>query len=343
MNIKIVNPIEYLNWNQQISQLPGATIFHTSNWASVLSESYNYKPVYFTAIEKGKLTALLPVMAINSVLTGKRGVSLPFTDQCPAIAGGTDQFNEIFTNVIRHGKKKGWRSIELRAGEQYLPGTRASDTFLTHDLDLSRSPEKIFASFRSSTKRNIRKAEKEGVTVSISNSMESVNEFYTLNCLTRKEHGLPPQPYSFFEKVARHVMTAQKGVVALASHNHKIIAGAVYFYFGTEAIYKYGASEKAFQGLRANNLVMWEAIKWLAHKGMKNLSLGRTETEHHGLTQFKAGWGTRQGILRYFKYDLEKDAFIAGRPKIKTTYTVFHKMPLPLLKLAGRIFYRHVG
>ena len=282
-------------------------------------------------------------MAINSFLTGKRGVSLPFTDQCPVIARDLGQFNEIFKKVIRHGKKKGWRSIELRAGDQYLPNAKPSDYFLTHDLNLVCAPEKIFAGFRSSTKRNIRKAEKQGVTVEIFNSMKSVNEFYRLNCLTRKEHGLPPQPYSFFEKVARHVMATQKGVVALASHKHKIIAGAVYFYSGKEAIYKYGASDKAFQNLRANNLVMWKAIVWFIQKGMKNLNFGRTEPEHTGLNRFKAGWGTKQGTLNYYKYDLKKDAFKADPPKIKTSYSVFHKMPLPLLKLAGRILYRHVG
>jgi hypothetical protein len=343
LNIKIINPIDYPNWNDQIAELPGSTIFHTSNWARALSEAYHYAPRYFTVIENDKLTALLPIMAVNSFLTGKRGVSLPFTDQCPSIARDIDQFNKIFKKAIRYGKKKGWRSIELRAGDQYLPNARSSDYFLTHDLNLVCAPEKIFTGFRSSTRRNIKKAEKQGVTVEISNSMKSVNEFYKLNCLTRKEHGLPPQPYAFFEKVGRHVMAAQKGVVALASHKHKIIAGAVYFYFGTEAIYKYGASDKAFQNLRANNLVMWEAIKWLAQKGMKNLCFGRTETDHHGLNQFKAGWGTSQGTLRYFKYDLKKDSFIAAPSKIKTSYPVFNKMPLPLLKLAGRILYRHVG
>ena len=243
-------------------------------------------------------------MAIKSFLTGKRGVSLPFTDECPLIARDPDQFREIFNKAIQHGEKEGWKSLELRGGEQYLSDTRPAESFLTHKLALGFSEEEIFKTFRSSTRRNIKKAARGDISVSISNSIDAVQSFFRLNCITRKDHGLPPQPYSFFKKIARHVMAAENGVIVLAAYKNETIAGALYFHSGQEAIYKYGASDKAFQSLRANNLVMWEAIKHFAQKGLKSLSFGRTEPEHHGLNQFKNGWGTKQGTLNYYKYDL---------------------------------------
>ncbi len=343
MKIEIINPIIFQDWNKLLQTAEKPSFFHTSNWARVLSESYNYEPLYFTAIEKGKLTALLPVMGINSILTGKRGVSLPFTDECPPISRDTEQFHEIFKKVIQYGKQEGWKSIELRGGNQYLTDTGPSNFFLTHDLALKNNENEIFNTFRASTKRNIKKAIKEGVTVSISNSIDAIKAFYSLNCITRKDHGLPPQPYSFFKNMARHVMAAQNGIVVLASHRNKIIAGAVYFFWGKEAVYKYGASDKTYQNLRANNLVMWEAIKWFSEEGFKSLNFGRTEPEHHGLNQFKSGWGTKQGKLNYYKYDLKKDSFVTESPQIKSSYNIFNMMPIPLLKLFGRILYRHVG
>ncbi|MCP3932550.1 MAG: peptidoglycan bridge formation glycyltransferase FemA/FemB family protein [Bacteroidetes bacterium] len=342
-DIQIINPITFQDWNKLLLTADNPSFFHTSQWASVLSESYNYEPLYFSVIEKGKLTALLPVMGINSILTGKRGVSLPFTDECPPIARDSEQFHEIFNKVIQHGKKEGWKHIELRGGDQYFPDNNPSNSFLTHDLDLSCSEKELFNSFRSSTKRNIKKAIKENVIVSIFDSIDAVKSFFRLNCITRKDHGLPPQPYSFFKNMARHVMAARNGIVVLASHSNKIIAGAVYFFFGEKAMYKYGASDKTYQNLRANNLVMWEAIRWLAEKGYKSLSFGRTEPGHHGLNQFKTGWGTKKGILNYYKYDLKRDSIVTEPTQIKSSYNIFNKMPLPLLKLTGRILYRHVG
>jgi hypothetical protein len=70
--IQIINPIEYPGWDELLLTSTQSTFFHTSAWAKVLSESYKYKPLYFTIIEKGMLSALIPVMEINSFLTGKR-------------------------------------------------------------------------------------------------------------------------------------------------------------------------------------------------------------------------------------------------------------------------------
>ena len=47
---------------------------------------------------------------------------------------------------------------------------------------------------------NIKKALKEGVEVQLHNSFESVKSFFKLNCMTRKRHGLPPQPFKFFNR-----------------------------------------------------------------------------------------------------------------------------------------------
>ena len=62
------------------------------------------------------------------------------------------------------------------------------------------------------------------------------------------------------------------GFIVLGSYRGAAIAANVYFHFGDQVIYKYGASDKTYQHLRANNLVMWEAIKWACDKGYKAFS-----------------------------------------------------------------------
>ena len=203
---------------------------------------------------------------------------------------------------------------------------------------------KIFSNFRDSTRRNIRKAINEGVEVTINNSWESIKEFYRLNCLTRREHGLPPQPYYFFKKIYEHVISKDLGFVALATHGKKTIAGAVFFHLGEKALYKYGASDKYYQHLRANNLVMWETIKWYSQNGYKSLCFGRTEPENKGLIQFKNGWGAKESRIFYYKYDMGKGAFVKDSSGVTGFYNkLFSHMPLPLLKLSGTLLYKHMG
>jgi lipid II:glycine glycyltransferase (peptidoglycan interpeptide bridge formation enzyme) len=282
-------------------------------------------------------------MAINSPLTGQRGVALPFTDQCPVIDSDGNHFQELFGKIIAYGKKAEWNTIEIRGGKEYLQGKIPSATYLAHSLDLAHPEQKIFSTFRSSTKRNINKAIKENVRVKILNSLESVKEFYQLNCMTRKKHGLPPQPFYFFRKLYKHIISKKKGFVILASYCDKVVAGAIYSHFGNKALFKYGASDKNYQHLRANNLVMWEAIKWYEQNGCKYFSFGRTEPDHEGLLQFKRGWGTQEETIHYYKYDLTKDEFVKDSSRIKSFYSICQKLPLPVLKLAGHLVYRHIG
>jgi len=282
-------------------------------------------------------------MAVNSPLTGQRGVSLPFTDHCPVIASDGSHFQDLFGKVVEYGKKAEWKTIEIRGGKKYFQDKIPCETYLAHSLDLTQPEKKILSTFRDSTKRNIKKAIKKNVQVEILNSLESVEGFYQLNCMTRKKHGLPPQPFYFFRKLYKHIISTKKGFVVLASYRNKVVAGAVYSHFKDRALFKYGASNQNYQYLRANNLVMWEAIKWYQQNGGKSFNFGRTEPDHKGLLQFKRGWGTKEETIHYYKYDLTKDAFVKDSSKIKSFNAIFQKLPLPLLKLAGRLFYRHVG
>ena len=344
MNIQIINPIEYPNWDELLLASDQSTFFHTAAWAKVLHESYNYKPLYFTLIQNSKLKILLPVMEINSFMTGKRGASLPFTDHCPPIAENENDFNEMFKQVINHGKKAHWKAIDLKCCVNYLRGsTLPFETFLTHDLDVSQTEQEIFAAFRDSTKRNIKKAIQNGVHVEIQNTLESVRKYYRLHCITRKHHGLPPQPFYFFKKIYEHIISQKKGFVTLATYNNKVIAGAVFFQFDDQAIFKYGASDPRYLYLRPNNLIMWEAIRYYCQDGYKTFNFGRTELKHKGLIQFKRGWGTKEEILNYYKYDLKEDCFVIKKAGIKSSYNFFKIMPAPILRLTGNILYRHVG
>ena len=291
-DIQILDPTKYQGWDDLVLSNPDHSFFHSSSWAKVLSESYGYTPKFFTLLEGNKIIALIPVMEIKSFLTGKRGVSLPFTDYCDPIVSGNVRFQELLEYIIEYGKKRGWKCIELRGGNGLLPSGRPSLTYLGHTLYLSDNHDGMPSTFRDSTKRNIRKSIKEGVKVELLQSLDSVQEFYRLNCMTRKDHGLPPQPYYFFEKVFNYVISRNLGLVVLASFEEKPIAGAVYFHLGEKAIYKYGASDKKYQHLRANNLIMWEAIRWCCKNGIQSISFGRTEPENEGLLQFKRGWGT---------------------------------------------------
>jgi len=343
MALEIVNPLEIGNWDDLALATGEASFFHSSAWARVLHESYGYKPVYFVLKKNNEITCLMPFMEVDSWLTGKRGVSLPFSDYCRPLCTSNQNFEEMVEEVRKYAREAGWKYIEWRDAGSFFQKETDWSSYYVHTLSLEREPEKILSAFRDSTRRNIKKAGMNGVSVEILNSYDSVRHYYRMHRITRKQHGFPPQPFKFFEKIFQHVIAAKKWIVAIASHQSKPIAGAIFFHFGDRAVFKYGASDRKKHCLRPNNLVMWEAIKWCKGNSFRELNFGRTRFEDRGLVQFKDGWGTEREVIKYHKYKPGKKAFVKDPVRLEMSSRFLGKLPSPIFNLVGSVLYRHVG
>lgn len=343
-NVAVVDPTGDSGWDALSSQFDGANVFHSAAWARVLKDSYGYTPVYLVAGSGGNdASALLPLMEVKSWLTGTRGVSLPFTDECNLLASDERAAQLVSEHARRLGKERRWKSVELRGWAGAPPAVRTNGaSFVGHELDLRAGERALLEKIASPVRRAIRKAEREATVVRIERTPLALRSYYSLHCLTRKRHGLPPQPWSFFANIQRHLIHMNGGFVALSYWRDRPVAGAVFLCRGRHAIYKYGASNLAFQNLRANNLVMWEAIRWLIQNGFETLSFGRTSVQNDGLRRFKLGWGTSEYPINYQKFDFRKNGLIAEVDEAYGLHNaIFSRLPIWLSRLAGALLYRH--
>lgn len=337
-----VNPLHHPGWDALVTAHSNYSFFHGTAWAKVLTGAYGYAPIYLTADEAGPVRSLLPLMEVNSWLTGRRGISLPFTDDCGPLYRDAATARRLVQSALELGKTRQWKSVEFRGGRELFPGAPASVAFYGHSLNLEEDEDRLFARLESSVRRAVRKAEKSDLTVTVSQELEAMKIFYSLQCKTRKKHGLPPQPFAFFRNIYEHILSNNLGMIAIASWQKHPIAASVYLQWGGRAIYKYGASDEAFQQLRGANLVMWEAIKWLARNGAKTLDLGRTSTGNEGLRRFKLGWGTREHKIEYVKYDFRRVAFVTESDQATGWHNrLFRALPAGWSRMIGAALYRH--
>ena len=298
--------------------------------------------VYFFQNEGSRLRSVLPFFEVNSWLTGRRGVALPFTDDCEPLFSDAAAAKNLMQAALEFGKRRGWKSIEWRGGRELFDDALASLSFYGHSMNLETNEDKMFERLESSVRRAIRKGEKSGVTMNVSNSLDSIKMFYSLQCLTRRKHGLPPQPFAFFQNVYEQILSKNLGMIVSASHEGRPIAASVYFQLGKRAVYKYGAANEAFQHLRGANLVMWEAVRWLARRGARTLHLGRTSPGNEGLRRFKLGWGAEEQKIEYMKFDLRKNCFVADTDEAFGWHNrVFCLLPTGLSRAVGAALYRH--
>ncbi len=343
-SVVIVNPLKVANWDSMVAKHNSATFFHSAGWAKVLVNAYGYVPLYLVVQDSDKIISALPMMDVRSWLTGKRGISLPFTDECGILGTDVSAQRATFEFLLSLSKARGWDYFECRGGPRFAGNAAPSVVFFGHRLDLARSEDAILESMPDSTRRAIRKAEHSGLSVEFSQGLDTVHAFHGLLCKTRKKHGMPPQPFSFFAEIHRRVLETGNGWIAIARLGRIPVAGAVYFQFGTTAVYKYGASDQKFQHLRANNLVMWNSIQRLRHDGIQTLDFGRTSIRNEGLRRFKLGWGTTERPVEYCKYDCRKEGFVDGEDRSSGWHTkLFRMLPTAVSRLMGAAFYKHAA
>ena len=341
--MRICDPIRNPGWDHLIALHRDSGCFHTSAWANVLHKTYKHQPLYLQFSRGRRLTALVPLMEVRSAFTGCRGVCLPFSDLCAPLIFDPNVTDVVKDRLVRFARERGWKHLEIRGGKSFQSASGSAPEFYGHTLDLRHHVDQLHERFDSPVRRAIRKAERSNVSVVVGRGRQAISDFYRLHVQTRRRHGLPPQPASFFLSIFEHIIKRGLGFIVLAQHDSRPIAAAVFFRFGKNALYKYAASDRQFQELRANNLVMWQGIQLLLRGGVEKLHFGRTECENDGLRRFKLSWGTQEETIGYFRVDP------SGRqclPSIRCNgglhKRIFGRLPLVFNRLAGSILYPHL-
>ena len=340
MEWETVDPSTVPGWDDLVTTHPGCSFFHGDAWSRVLRDAYGAQPRYWVRRGEYRLRDLLPVMEIKSALAGCRAVSLPFTDECGPLLDEDTHPRDLLPQIQHEGIRRGWRFWEGRGDWRVAP---PSVSYWGHQLQIEREPGLNLVAFDPALRRAIRKAEKAGLTVAVETNSEAMRTFFALHCQTRRKHGVPPQPVEFFERIQQHVIALGQGMVVTASLGDRPVAAAVFFILGKRAVYKFGASASEFLSLRGNNLVMWEAIRELSRRGAESLDFGRTSKDNEGLRRYKAGFGAAEREIAVCRYDFRARSFVPGRDRAHGWHNrVFRLLPLPLLRLAGRLLYPHL-
>src|SRR5947207_14349178 len=339
----LLNPLLDGKWENAISAHPDATIFHSTAWARVLVDTYGHRPCYVQISLNGGMLALVPMMEVQSVLTRSRGICLPFSDYCAPLTFSSFGHELVAQKLQQIARERRWSYFELR-GHSILPiNVPASESYYGHFLDLRVGSKALFSNFSSSVQRAVRKAQRSGLNVSIQSSPDAIAQFYKLHLRTRRRHGVPPQPQSFFINIQRHLINAGFGFIVLVECQKAPIAAAMFFKLGRHAVYKFGASDERLLELRANNLAMFEAIKHLAEGGAETLHFGRTDKENQGLRRFKLSWGATEEEIGYARFEMASGSWKHSRDSRSRFHKrIFRALPASLNRLAGAMIYPHL-
>lgn len=352
INFATVSPKEDSRWDEFVQAHPDGTIYHHSSWVHAIADTYKYQPIFAACVDPvtDRISEGMPLLFIESKLTGNRLASLPLTAYCPQLLqeDSLKQMISFLQNLLASENKQA-QYIELKFSEKTAEsqiGLKRQELFATHILDLRPGIDAVYRNFNESNiRRRIKKAEKSNLTFRLGRRESDLQTFYQLESGIRKQHGLPPQPYSFFKNIWEALKPAGHIMLPLVECRGEIVSAAILLKFKDTYYYEYAASSPKFRHVCPNHKLIWEIIQMACSEGISQLDFGRTALNHTSLIRFKERWGATQKLLQYYYYPNFKKVNPAGDASslYKLMRFLNRRMPSKLLQWEGKLLYPHLG
>ncbi|HXV13685.1 MAG TPA: GNAT family N-acetyltransferase [Candidatus Krumholzibacteria bacterium] len=354
MPVLVVEPWTDARWDAYVASHPRATVYHTSVWIRLVCEIGRYPSLCLVCERDGRPTGVLPLVAVESRLTGNRISTLPFSDTCFALADDEESARALVEEARALRARRGASFYEmrgapaLREGRDFDPSGIAHNThFSNYVIPLAGDAEAVRKSFsKSAVRQTITKGARLGVSVRVGD-LSDLNVFYGLYLRLRRRHGIPPQPYALFQRILEEMESngSPSATLYLAEHERVAIAGLIVFRYGGVTYAKYEGADERRRDLVPLYPLLWKTIEDAVNAGDRFYDFGRTAADNPGLNEFKQRWGTTRVDLPYY-FDPPREGVSVVRSdslKYRLFTTAFRRMPASWSVLIGRRIFRHFG
>ena len=243
-NIKIISSIDYGDYGEYDrfvhSQAQG-WVTALSSWGKVLEKSFRHiqdKSLVIHENGDSKVVGVIPLCLVNSHLTGRRLVSMPFaTLGTPLIPDNLD-INTIIPYIEKSLQSCRASRLEIRTSfsgisEKLSRRITLGSIFKCHQLDLNRPVEQIYQNLhRSYLRRYVNRATDAGVVIRVADKIVDIQSFYRLYSMTRKRLLLPAIPISFFTNIWETFAPQKNAIFLNAEMNGRPAAAIMLLAFG---------------------------------------------------------------------------------------------------------------
>jgi hypothetical protein len=257
--------------------------------------------------------------AIGEVATGLRDITTPYGYGGPLVHAPEDavgvlaRFREAFDTWCRsegivsefirfHPLLETQRGLEL-----HLETVTLGETVWCR---VDEGVGELMAGMEPSHRRNLRKAQREGLVAAVETSDRGYDEFRELYNATMARRNASAM-YSFDEgyfRSFRELLGDRQALIAVRAGG-TMIAGGLLMRSDRFAHYHLGGSSGAHLHLRPNNLFFFEAMQWARRRGASALHLGGGYRPDDELLRFKRGLGSGRATFAIGRKIHEPDAY----------------------------------
>ena len=151
MELHYLDPCKDVRWQRFLDRRPDASVFHTPGWLEALRRTYGYEPVVYTTSPSGRdIVNGYAFCRVASWLTGRRLVSLPFSDHAAVFMNSPVDLEFLLSRLQEEVDKKNWRYVDIRPVGSKLPALsrfRESEIYYWHKLSLEIDLDALLSQF----------------------------------------------------------------------------------------------------------------------------------------------------------------------------------------------------
>jgi hypothetical protein len=170
-------------------------------------------------------------------------------------------------------------------------------------IDLTLAPETLREEhFNYACRKNLRRAEAEGIEVFEAKSSADIAEFHRIYSGTMDRNNALGKYYfspEFF--MAFYETLSDNACFMLARHRGKVIAGTLYLHDDSDVYSYLGGADQDYQQLRPSNAVVWAAVQWAHAGGKQRLILGGGYRPDDGIFRFKSSFSPLRARFKVYR------------------------------------------
>ena len=328
-------------WDAFVMASPQASFFHRSAWQHIQRDVFHHDTHFLFAHEGGRVTGVLPLAHMKSLLFGNSLTSLPF-----AVYGGVAVDDEVTAAALeaeaqRLAQQLAVDHLELRQLQRSHEGWPRQELYVTFRKDILADEEANMLAIPRKQRAMVRKGIKHQLKSEID---PGVDRFFALYADNVHRHGTPALSRRYFEALRKHFGNDCE-VLTVTGPNGQLLSSVLSFYFRDEVLPYYAGDEWAARELAANDFKYWELMRRACERGLKTFDYGRSKVGT-GPYAFKKNWGFEPQPLHYEYRLYKRDAVPQNNPankKYKLMIETWRRLPLGFANWLGPFVVRSLG
>lgn len=326
---------EWANWDRFVLDNPMSTGYHLATWGKVFHNAFKHECVYLMASQAdGEIQGVLPLVTLSSRLFGKFLISLPFVNYGGVVARTEEAKVGLLEEAVRRAKMLEAGHIELRHEEAPNLDWPSIQRKVSMRLQLPNRYEELWKAFSSKLRSQIRRGQKEGMTVRFG-AKDCLNDFYLVFARGMRDLGTPVYGRQFFESILSAFPKESRLCVVYLKES-PLAAGLVYGFRQMLEI-PWAASDKRYSRLAPNMLLYSSVLEYACQQGFQVFDFGRS-TPDSGTYRFKEQWGARPVPLHWCYWLAEGQGLPQlhpQNPKYRFAIQAWRKLPLVVANYLG--------